>query len=291
MSGPGASPTSVCIGCGAENDRRRVADNGYRCPGCSLELAHLDVAPNGTVRSVLGWIHARQDVLQDRYQISGVLGRGGFGVTYLVEDLRLRGKRRALKEMPSIVYDEHETGILSRLQHPAIPDIVDRFEADGMMYLVLEFGGQRTLEDERRRHGGAISVRDLLPWIRELCEVLSYLHGQDPPVVHRDLKPENILLDERNRIMLIDFGIAKESAGFAVTRTMARSSSSGFSPPEQVLGAGTDERSDVYSLGATMYALLTGHAPPPAHERVSGRELEMPRALAPSTRWRSRRRS
>src|SRR4029077_6798702 len=125
------------------------------------------------------------------------------------------------------------------------------------------------------------AVPDVLRWMRQLCDVLSYLHELDPPVVHRDLKPENILLDERDRIMLIDFGIAKASGDFAVTRTVARSSSHGFSPPEQVLGAGTDERSDVYSLGATMYALLTGKAPPPAHERVAGSELAPPRSLAP----------
>lgn len=282
MSEPLLSESHACPRCGAANERGTLAEHSYQCSGCGLELAHLDVAPNGTVRAVLGWLRAPRETLQDRYLIRAILGRGGFAATYLVEDLRLKGKRRALKEIPLVLYDEAETALLSRLQHPAIPDIVDRFEADQMTYLVLEFGGQRSLEDERRRQGGTIPAERLLPWIRQLSDVLSYLHGQKPPIVHRDLKPENILLDERDQIMLIDFGIAKESGEMGVTRTIARSVSHGFSPPEQALGTGTDERSDVYALGATMYALSTGKAPPAAHQRVAGQDLVPPRSLSPS---------
>jgi serine/threonine-protein kinase len=252
------------------------------CAECKLELAHVEMTPSGRVREVLGWLRKPGDVLNDRYRVRGVLGKGGYAATYLVEDLRLNNKRRALKEIPNSLYDEYETGLLSRLTHPAIPDISDRFEADAMNYLVLEFGGDRTLEAERRAAGGKIAVDKVIAWMRQLMDVLSYLHGQTPPIVHRDLKPENILLDERGRIMLIDFGIAKESGDFAATRTLARSASHGFSPPEQVLGTGTDQRSDVYALGATMYALLAGQVPPPAHERVAGRELIAPSALNPA---------
>jgi serine/threonine-protein kinase len=150
-----------------------------------------------------------------------------------------------------------------------------------MKYLVIEFGGNRTLESERRDSGGIIPLAKLLPWMRELCDVLTYLHGQSPPVVHRDLKPENILLNERGRIMLIDFGIAKQVQGFGETRVLARSASHGFSPPEQVLSTGTDARSDVYALGATMYALLTGKVPTAAHERLGGAQLPMPDTVNP----------
>jgi serine/threonine-protein kinase len=247
-----------------------------------LELAHLELAPNGTVRRVLGWLHAPGDRVQGRYRVTGVLGKGGFAATYLVTDERLQGKHRALKELPQDLYDEYETALLARLRHPAIPDISDRFELDGMVYLVLEFGGRQSLESERRASGGTIALERLMPWMRQLCDVLAYLHGQTPPIVHRDLKPDNILLDEQDRIMLIDFGIAKESAELSVTRTLARSVSHGFSPPEQVLGTGTDQRSDVYALGATMYALLTGTVPALAHERVAGKELAPPRALNPA---------
>ncbi len=277
-----AAERRTCPKCGDAGDTRIVAERGYHCLGCGFELAHLDLAPNGTVRGVIGWLRAPGTVLQERYRVAGVLARGGFAATYLVDDLRLKGKRRAVKEIPALFYDEHETSLLGRLHHPAIPDIVDRFEADGMVYLVLEFGGDRTLEKERRTSGGTIPLPVLLPWMGQLCDVLAYLHGRTPPIVHRDLKPENILLDERDRVMLIDFGIAKESEEMAVTRTIARSASHGYSPPEQVLGTGTDERSDVYALGATVYAVLTGSPPPPAHERVAGRELPMPRTLNPA---------
>lgn len=272
----------VCPRCGARATRGELSQRGYVCPRCAAEVAHLDVATNGVVRGVLGWLRCKDDLLNGRYRVTAVLGKGGFGATYLADDVELVGKRRALKEIPKLLYDEHETKLLSRLHHPAIPDICDRFESEGMVYLVLEFGGQRTLEGERRAHGGTVPLDKLVPWISQLCDVLQYLHGQTPPVVHRDLKPDNILLDERERVMLIDFGLAKEASTDTTTRTIARSVSHGFSPPEQALGTGTDERSDVYALGATLFTLLTGAVPPPAHERVAGRELVAPHTSHPT---------
>jgi serine/threonine-protein kinase len=283
MSGAGAATDLyTCPKCGERATKQLVSAASYHCPRCTFELAHVELSPSGKVRSVLGWLRSAGEVLHERYQVTGVLGKGGFAATYLAEDLRLKGRRRAIKEVPKSLFDEHETELLSRLQHPAIPDISDRFEADEMVYLVLEFGGTRSLEGERKASGGRIPVEKLVPWMRQLCDALSYLHAQDPPVIHRDLKPENILLEEHDRIMLIDFGIAKESAEWAVTRTIARAASHGFSPPEQVLGTGTDQRSDVYALGATMYALLTGTVPTPAHERVAGHELPPPRTHNPA---------
>ena len=282
MDASSAIDLYICPKCGERCSKQILSGAGYHCPRCTLEVAHVELAPNGAVRSVFGWLRATGDLLHERYRVSGVLGRGGFAATYLVTDERLNGKRRALKEIPKELYDEHETTLLARLRHPAIPDISDRFEAAGMVYLVLEFGGTKNLESERRALGGRVPVETLLPWMRELCDVLGYLHGQDPPIVHRDLKPDNILLDERGRIMLIDFGIAKEATSLAMTRTIARSATHGFSPPEQALGTGTDERSDVYALGATMYALLSGSVPPPAHERVAGAELVPLRSVAPA---------
>ena len=276
-------PASVraCPKCEAVNAERAVIQGAYRCTSCGCELAHLDIAANGAVRGVFGWLRAAGDTIQDRYRVRSVLGKGGFGATYLVDDLRLNGKRRALKEVPELLFDEYETALLSRLQHPSIPDIIDRFTAGGMVYLTLEFGGSRTLASERNRQGGRIAFATLLPWMRQLCMVLSYLHTQDPPIIHRDLKPENILLDEGDRIMLIDFGIAKEATPSGMTRTLGRAATHGFSPPEQVMGTGTDQRSDVYALGATCYALLTGESPPAAHERVAGKELRPPGELSP----------
>lgn len=271
----------VCPKCDTANQRDYLSQHEYRCAKCSFELAHLDIAGNGSVRGIFGWLRVVGDTVQDRYRVKSVLGRGGFGATYLIEDLRLNGKRRALKEVPELLFDEYETTLLSRLNHPSIPDIIDRCVVDGMVYLVLEFGGSRTLASERKSLDGRIPLATLLPWMRQLCEVLTYLHSQNPPIIHRDLKPDNILLDEADRIMLIDFGIAKEATPSSMTRTLGRAATHGFSPPEQAMGTGTDERSDIYALGATLYALLTGTNPPAAHERVAGKPVQPPSELVP----------
>ena len=272
----------VCPACGTANELDALAKCEYRCSQCNLELAHLDVAANGVIRGIFGWLRGIGDTVENRYQVKSVLGKGGFGATYLVEDLRLSGKRRAIKEVPELLFDEYETTLLSRLNHPSIPDIIDRSVVDGMVYLVLEFGGSRTLGGERKQYPDRrIPQAKLLPWMRQLCDVLIYLHSQDPPIIHRDLKPDNILLDETGRIMLIDFGIAKESKPATMTRTLGRAATHGFSPPEQAMGTGTDERSDIYALAATFYALLTGENPPAAHERVAGKELVPPSQIVP----------
>jgi hypothetical protein len=282
MAAAAQAALRTCPRCGVTDTQELIVEAAYHCRRCAFELAHLEIGVSGGIRRVVGWLHAPNDLVGERYRVTTVLGKGGYAATYLVADTRIAGKRRALKEIPEHLYDEHETELLSRLRHRAVPDITDRFAADGMVYLVLEFGGTQTLESERRRCGGRVPVDRVAGWVRQLCDVLAYLHAQTPPVVHRDLKPANVLLDERDHVMLIDFGIAKEALGLDATRTLARAASHGFSPPEQVLGTGTDSRSDVYALGATVYALLTGRVPPPAHERLLGTPLVPPRRLQPA---------
>jgi len=258
-----------CPQCGAKNSVAQLEDAQYHCPACDTELAHLDISPSGSVRRVLGWLKSVDDVIGGRYRVKTVLGRGGFAATYLVEDLTLNGRRRALKEIPESLFDEHELQFLSRIDHPAVPDITDRLKADGMEYLVLKFGGSRTLEGERKRLNGQIPFDDhLRNWMLQLCEALEHLHSLDPPIIHRDLKPANILLDDNDRVMLIDFGIAKESNPSTKTRASGCATSHGFSSPEQEMDMGTDQRSDIYSFGATLYALLTGLTPPAASDRL-----------------------
>jgi len=274
--------THTCPVCNTVNPLEQLQKREYRCSQCNLELAHLDYNVNGAVRGVFGWLLAPGEVVMERYQIQSVLGKGGFGAAYLVDDLQLNNRRRALKEVPQTLFDEYETTLLSRLDHPAIPDIIERRILNGMVYLVLKFGGSRTLGSERKQNPERrIPLDKLLPWMRQLCEVLIYLHAQNPPIIHRDLKPDNILLNEEERIMLIDFGIAKEAVPEGLTRTLGRAATHGFSPPEQVMGTGTDERADIYALGATFYALLTGKNPPAAHERVAGKELVPPSEIIP----------
>jgi serine/threonine protein kinase len=264
----------VCPRCGTANPVGRLIQAEYRCPACDFDLAYLDVSTTGSVRGVLGWVRREGEVILGRYQVTSVLGKGGFGATYLVRDLQLNGKRRALKEIPKRMFDEAEAALLARLDHASIPDIIDRGESDGMVYLALEFGGTRTLGSERKRLGGRVPLETLVPWMRQLCRVLSFLHAQNPPIIHRDLKPDNILLDDQDHIMLIDFGIAKQAGRSEETRTLGRAVSFGFSSPEQMLGSGTDQRSDIYSLAATVYFLLTGAHAPPINARLSGAPLE-----------------
>jgi eukaryotic-like serine/threonine-protein kinase len=268
-----------CPHCQKPAGEDHLSRTQYRCPTCGLEVAYTDTALNGTVREVFGYLKPAGEIIHDRYRVEKVLGKGGYGATYLVEDLRIKGKRRALKEVPEALFDDQEVDLLGRLRHAAIPDIIDRFSYGGMVYLVLEFGGRRTLASHCQEVGGRLPLATALPWMRQLCEVLAHLHCQDPAIIHRDLKPENVLLDDDDHIMLIDFGIAKAAHATANTQSLARAVTHGFSPPEQVLGTGTDARSDIYSFGATFYYLLTGRVPAAAHERLAGRELQTPSTL------------
>jgi len=264
----------VCPRCNTINPMALIPQQGYQCKQCGFELAYLDYTATGGVRQVLGWVQGIGGIIHERYQVQAVLGRGGFGSTYLVSDLRLNGRRRALKEIPPNMFDDQEPLLLSKLTHPGIPDITDRFEYNNLVCMVLEFGGTHTMESKRKEFDGKIPVQTLLPWLCQLCDILDYLHTRNPPIIHRDLKPGNILLDENNRIRLIDFGIAKVANPTEATHTLGRAISQGFSSPEQIAGTGTDQRSDIYGLGATAYFLLSGVHPPSLTDRLSDKTTQ-----------------
>ncbi len=214
------------------------------------------------------------DVLHGRYRVERILGQGGMGGVYLATHLELEVPV-AVKEMVFRIPDpeEHaqavrqfktEAQMLYRLHHANLPRVYDFFEDDGSHFLVMDYIDGFTYEEQVRVRGplGEDEVRKVA---RELIEVLSYMHSQKPPVIFRDLKPANVMRDRNGTLKLIDFGIAKlfEDARHQ-THTIIRSAGTpGFAAPEQY-GAGTDERSDVYSLGATLYCLLTGQVPPPS---------------------------
>lgn len=220
--------------------------------------------------------------LEDRYRILGVIGIGGMGAVYKAQDLRFSSVRRicAVKEMINTATDpevremvvrnfEREASILATLSHPAIPQVYDYFTEGKRSYLVLEFISGKDLEALLGEVDGFLREEKVVEWAIQLCDVLSYLHRHEPhPVIFRDLKPSNIMLDDRGRIRLVDFGIAKVFQS-GIKGTMI--GTEGYSPPEQYRGT-SEPRGDLYALGATLHHLLSKQDPrlePPFsfHER------------------------
>jgi len=213
-------------------------------------------------------------VIQNRYRIDGLLGQGGMGAVYLAFDLRLQ-QATALKENAIATLGisrqaveasrrqfEREALVLARLRHPNLPRVIDHFiTPDGNQYLVMDYVEGEDLA-QIIDHRGALSEKEAVAWVSQVCNALDYLHSQSPAIIHRDIKPQNIKVTPQGQVFLVDFGIAKIGDAGSKTMTGALGVTPGFSPPEQYSMAGTDARSDVYALGATLYALLTGQAPP-----------------------------
>jgi ankyrin repeat protein/predicted Ser/Thr protein kinase len=228
------------------------------------------------------------DVLQNRYRVKGPLGRGGMGAVYEATDLRL-SRTVALKETLVETDElrrafEREARLLANLRHPALPKVLDHFEEGDGLFLVMEFIPGDDLGRMLEREGRPFPVPEVLGWAEQLLDALEYLHTLDPPVLHRDIKPANLKLVTRGQIVLLDFGLAKGSAG-QMTRAGSRSVlaySPNYSPLEQIQGAGTDERSDLYSLGATLYHLLTGVKPSDALTRAAALVNGQPDPLRPA---------
>jgi outer membrane protein assembly factor BamB/tRNA A-37 threonylcarbamoyl transferase component Bud32 len=220
-------------------------------------------------------------VLQERYEVLGVQGVGGMGAVYRARDLRFSAVQKivAVKEMSNVAPDprlrrisiqnfEREANILASLSHPAIPKIFDYFSEGQRSYLIMEFVEGKTLEEMMDVRKQPFSIEEAIEWALQVCDVLAYLHGHEPPVIFRDLKPGNLMMRYDGRIMVIDFGIAKV---FEHGQRGTMIGTEGYSPPEQYRGI-AEPRGDLYALGATLHHLLTGRDPrlePPFtfHER------------------------
>jgi eukaryotic-like serine/threonine-protein kinase len=215
-------------------------------------------------------------VLGQRYRIEQLIGSGGYASVYRAIDLKLR-RERAIKELtdtdPGVRGQfEVEAGLLIKSTHPNIPRGYQLLEDRGRLYLVMEFVRGRDLEDllneslvQRRR---PLDEAQVLSWAIEVSGALEEMHERVPPVIHRDIKPANIKITPEGKPILIDFGLAKLQTG-GPTRTAAQGVSPGFAPPEQYMAKGrTDARSDIYGLGATLYACLTGKDPSEAPARL-----------------------
>jgi serine/threonine protein kinase len=241
-------------------------------------------------------------VLRDRYKIIELVGQGGMGAIYKAEDLRLAGRYCAIKEVhpeprasSSMLTQAREqfyreASTLARLDHPNLPKVSDYFSEGDCDYLVMDFvPGQELKEivDEARRQGRFLDEKEVLTWADQLCQALEYLHGQDPPVLHRDIKPSNIKLTPAGTIKLVDFGLVKllvPDDARTITILQGRGTVQ-YTPLEQYGGdtGHTDVRSDIYSLGTTLYHLLTGQPPPDAKQRfLEPGSLPLPRSLNPN---------
>ena len=224
-------------------------------------------------------------VLENRYRVVSLLGQGGMGAVYRAWDLTLRVPV-ALKENLDLSpvsqqQFEREALLLAQLNHPNLPRVTNHFVVPGLgQYLVMEFIEGQDLQqwlDQR----GRLTEAEAVPIVGQVASALAYLHSRPEPVIHRDIKPANIKITPDNRAVLVDFGIAKQYTPDGHTTRGAQAVTPGFSPPEQYGLGITDARSDIYALGATLYALLTGQTPTESVSRLAGSTLPYPAELTP----------
>ncbi|OQY99748.1 MAG: hypothetical protein B6D41_00770 [Chloroflexi bacterium UTCFX4] len=211
--------------------------------------------------------------LVNAYRIVRLIGHGGFGAVYEAEDTRT-GQHAALKESfspDSIRSFQREFAALKNLQHPNLPRYFEMFEWQANGYLAMEFvPGQSLQEVLDGQPGQPLLESQVIGYALQLCDALSYLHTQTPPIFHRDIKPANIRITPTGLIKLVDFGLVKQGTG--TTQSSLKAGTPAYAPIEQygsMQGAHTDARSDIYSLGATLYCLVTGQEPPAAVDRVT----------------------
>jgi serine/threonine protein kinase len=298
--------TFICPHCGGTH-----RPSARFCPATGKliqrEATPLDQQPE--TPALTGRLPANS-MLNNRYLILRKVGHGGMAAVYQAADTQQPGTMWAIKEMSDAALSnvqerdyamrafQQEAHLLRSLVHPNLPRVIDAFTQGGKHYLVMEFVPGETLQVLLERRAGPFSEAEVLPWALQLCDVLDYLHNQEPKIIFRDIKPSNIMLTPQEKIKLIDFGIARFFKPGKSKDTLALGTP-GFAAPEAVSGQ-TDERSDIYSLCATLHHLLTGHDPikamfniPPARQlnpaitenmdRILMRGLQNERDL----RWRS----
>jgi serine/threonine protein kinase/Tol biopolymer transport system component len=219
-------------------------------------------------------------LLGSRYRIVSILGQGGMGAVYRALDENL-GVEVAVKENLFLT-DKYakqfqlEASLLANLRHSNLPRVGDYFILDGQgQYLVMDFIGGEDLRNRIERLN-VLPEKEVIMIGVVICDALAYLHTRQPPVIHRDIKPGNLKITSDGDVYLVDFGLAKVMTDSQATTTGARAMTPGFSPPEQYGIARTDARSDIYSLGATLYASLTGIIPEDGLARATGKEQLTP---------------
>ena len=236
-------------------------------------------------------------VLDGKFKIVQVLGEGGMGTVYKVELVGRPGYYRAVKELlinlntsaeerrSAIERFDKEIDLLFSLKHPHIPSFLLSFQERGNYYFVMEFVPGQSLDKMLEKNKGPLNEEDVIKWMMQVCEALSYIHSFNPPIILRDLKPGNVMVTPSGDVQLIDFGIARrfdpnkrtntENLGtisYASPEHLGSLTSPGQRRSPQNPGklVQTDARSDIYSLGATMYHLLTNYEPDPIQTPATG---------------------
>lgn len=216
-------------------------------------------------------------MIQNRYLVVQSIGKGGMGEVYLAVDQRL-GSAVALKrtfytdDNTLAAAFEREARILARLRHPVLPKVIDHFVENGDQFLVMEHISGDDIAKRLELANKPFPLSWTMFWADQLLDALSYLHSHEPPIIHRDIKPQNLKLTDDNHIVLLDFGLSKDFDTKATSNPMNSASVAGYSPHfasmEQIRGTGTDARSDLYSLAATLYQLMTNSIPIDALSRA-----------------------
>jgi outer membrane protein assembly factor BamB/tRNA A-37 threonylcarbamoyl transferase component Bud32 len=254
-----AGTTKGIGGASAAAENNMPNQLGTATPGTKRGISSVQTLTSGSI-------------LQNRYAVEGALGVGGMSVVYLGRDLRFKDVVRpcAIKEMYQSAPDsntrllnlknfEREASLLATLHHPAIPRVYDFFEENSRIYLILELIPGKDLETLLDEAGNPFDEIRVGRWAVQICDVLHYLHNHQPEsIVFRDMKPSNVMITTDDRIVLIDFGIARMLNRSDRKGTMI--GTEGYSPPEQYRGV-AEPQGDLYALGATLHHLLTGSDP------------------------------
>jgi serine/threonine protein kinase len=226
------------------------------------------------------------EVIQDRYRVVEQIAQGGFGAIYRAWDLNLRrpcALKFNLESSPEAQKQfAREATMLANLRHLNLARVTDYFILPGQgQYLVMDYVEGEDLQEKINQAGGALPEAQVVPWIEQVNDAISYLHSQAPPIIHRDIKPANIKITPQGVVKLVDFGIAKIYYAGQKTTIGAQAVTPGYSPPEQYGKGQTDARTDIYALGATLYAAVTGHTPVESLQRQTGQPLPSPHYFNP----------
>ncbi|NLD48668.1 MAG: protein kinase [Clostridiaceae bacterium] len=203
------------------------------------------------------------EILKGKYRIERLLGQGAMGRVYLCRNIEM-GNLWAVKHIYTRDQKVHllaEVEILKKLNHVSLPKIIDVMQDESGVYIVESFIEGTNLRDKLKKEG-PFDEETVVEWAKQLCEALKYLHNMKPnPIIYRDMKPSNVIITDDNRAIIVDFGISKEHKGENTKDTVVAGTPDYAAPEQLIAGGSTDQRTDIYSLGVTMYQLLTGELP------------------------------